>query len=197
MKLSSVGRTPADPRYLWNLLLLTLLPTVTVVSGGCYFPFLFPDQEPYEDLSTLAKSEDAAVRIYGGTFPLTELIAWHFWFVTKPADSHTFNRWEAWSEPGEPYGHLRLNLLGPTQWARLSSVSLPVFVFAELTGPQAEPVVDFIESQSPLYPCADQFELLPGPNSATYIKWVLQNTGWDVELPHTAIGLEVQELECP
>jgi hypothetical protein len=88
-------------------------------------------------------------------------------------------------------GYVRLNRLPPEADLGASGV----VVLAELRGPEADPVVEFITSRSPDYPCRDAYFLL-GPNSNTYVQWVLDQTGWQVELPLTAIGRNAP-ARCP
>jgi hypothetical protein len=62
------------------------------------------------------------------------------------------------------------------------------YLIAERVGPDAEPVVDYIERQAPAYPCRKGYVLLPGPNSNSFVKWMLRHAGWDLELPPAALG---------
>ena len=107
----------------------------------------------------------------------------------KSAEATSFDRWELWQTAGGPYGHLRRNLQAPESDVGADGV----FVVAELVGPAAEPVVDFITDRSPTYPCRNTYFFL-GPNSNTYPQWVLDNTGWNAELPATAIGKDYDFL---
>lgn len=155
------------------------------VTASCVVLTPIPDQSRFLPLSELRHSGQALVRLYAAPIPGIELIASHSWFVVKPASSSTYNRWEVWIEAAEPYGHVRKNMLEPE-----SDIGAPgAYVVAELIGAEAELVVEFIESQSPTYPCKDRYLLL-GPDSNSYAQWVLDNTGWDVALPCTAIGKE-------
>ena len=156
--------------------------------GSCYFP----DQEQFAPLASLVGSGQAVVRIYAVAFPGTEGLITHPWFVVKSAEATEFERWEVWFESAEPFGFVRHNLFAPEQDVGHAGP----LVIAELVGSQAEPVVEFIQTESPNYPCKDTYVLLPGPNCATYLQWVLDHTGWQVALPPTIIGT-CAPLDCP
>lgn len=164
---------------------------VIVLCGGCGFAFI-PDQADFAPLLSLADSDQAVVRIYAATLPGTAGLAAHAWFVVKSAEANTFDRWEVWLEGAGPFGFVHKNLFAPEQDIGYEGV----FVLAELIGLRAEPVVDFIQTESPEYPCRNTYVPLPGPNSSTYVQWVLDHTGWQVLLPPVIIG-ENASLLCP
>jgi len=143
-----------------------------------------PDQDVFVPLSSLGDGETAVVRLYAAPLPPIGLFVIHPWFVVKRPDAESFDRWEVWMLPSEPFGHVRKNMLEPEADFGVGEA----FAIAELTGPEAEPVITFIEQAPETYPCAHTYVLVPGPNSATFVQWVLDNTSWDVPLPPTAIG---------
>jgi hypothetical protein len=163
-----------------------------LVAAGCVDFFPYPDQSAFAPLETLAESGLAMARIYAAPLPLTEGIATHLWFVVKPSDSNRFERWEVWFQAAEPYGFVRKDLFPPEQDLGATGPR----ALAELLGAEAESVVEFIRNRSPDYPCKDTYVLLPGPNSSTYLQWVLDNTGWQADLPPTAVGANAP-LNCP
>ena len=145
-----------------------------------------PDQSQFAPLPELTQEDEPAVRLYASPIPRIENIAIHSWLVTYDPEDGAVDRWELWQEPdvgGISYGHVHNNLFSPE--AGLGSGE--PFVIAELIGAEARAVIEFIEQESPFYPCMDVFFLL-GPNSNTYLQWVLDSTGWDAELPASAIG---------
>lgn len=151
-----------------------------------------PDQDQFASLDSLRDSGNAVVRLYAAPIPELELFAIHPWFVVKQADETSYDRWEVWQTSGGAYGHVRKNRSSPTTSVGAGGT----YVIAELVGAEAEAVVSFIESESPDYPCKDNYVLFPGPNSNSYAQWVLDSTGWDVVLPPTAIGKDVP-ANCP
>lgn len=169
-----------------------LLPAIAACVASCALLSSIPDQDQFSSLNDLRDSGKAVARLYAAPIPDLEAIAIHPWFVVKEADSTSYNRWEVWQTAGGAYGHVRKNRASPT-----SSVGAGgTYVIAELIGAEAESVVAFIESQSPDYPCKDNYVLFPGPNSNSYAQWVIDNTGWDVALPPSAIGKDVP-ANCP
>jgi hypothetical protein len=160
---------------------------VLVGVSGCFFvEFWVPDQEGYEPISKLSTSGEAVARVYATPIPPLGLLVVHTYLVVKPADSTVFDRWDCWSNYAEPNGHLRKNLYDSEDdfgWG-------PSYIVAELIGPSAEGVVEFVANHSLDYPYREIYHYIPGPNCNTYPQWVLDSTGWSVELPSSAIGKE-------
>lgn len=148
---------------------------------------VMPDQSIFAALSALRDSGLAIARLYAAPIPGIEFLAIHPWFVVKTADSTSYTRWEVWQDAGGSFGHVRRNL----QSAEADVGAGGAYVIAELQGAAAAAVVDFINTQSPTYPCRDNYVLFPGPNSNSYAQWVLDNTGWNATLPPSAIGKDV------
>jgi hypothetical protein len=151
-----------------------------------------PDQRAFAPLDSARDSGETVVRLYAARLPGIYAIAIHAWFVVKRADSEEFHRWEVWVDALDPYGYVRVDTFPPEADFGAGSA----YVLGELGGTEAEPVAEFIETQSPLYSCRDTFDLIRGPNSSTYIQWVLDNAGWDVTLPPNAFGKDVP-VNCP
>lgn len=151
---------------------------------GCIAGVGVPEQDQFVPLDSLSESGEAVVRLYAAPLPRVENIAIHTWFAVKPADASTFHRWEVWPRSDGPFDHVRLDLGEPT--AHVGSGG--VVVLADLIGPEAEPIIRFIQEESPGYPERGRYRSFPGPNSNSYTQWVLDHTGWDVTLPPRAIG---------
>lgn len=158
-----------------------------VIGAGCFGRGSIPDQSEFESLASLSANGKIVVRLYAEPIPGLESIAIHPSFVLKWADETAFDRWEVWRSTGGPYGHVRKNRNGPTSVVGAGGE----YVLAELIGPAAEFVVAFIETESPDYTCRNHYVYFPGPNSNTYAQWILDNTGWDVNLPAAALGKDV------
>jgi len=181
----------SSPRRRTIVLLTIALLGSTYATLSCLPPAI-PDQTGFAPLADLATGGQAVARLYSAPIPNIEAIATHAWFVVKSAEATTFDRWELLqTASGGPFGLVRRNLLAPESGVGADGV----FVVAELIGPAAEPVVDFITDRSPTYPCRNTYFFL-GPNSNTYAQWVLDNTGWTAELPATAIGKDAA-VNCP
>lgn len=154
-----------------------------LAAGGC---LTVPDQSRFEQLKILAKSQQAVVRVYGAPIPYIGKIAIHTWLVTKPAHRTTFQRWEVWQTAADPYYHVRLDLMDSTSDVGAGGT----FVIAELVGVAAEHIVEFVENNGPHYPCREEYVYFPGPNSNSFVKWMLQQTNWDIDLSSAAVGTE-------
>lgn len=168
----------------------SVLVTWVALSGGCTGGVEVPDQSRFAPLESLRDCGEAVVRLYATPLPGIENLAIHPWFVVKRADATVFQRWEVLPTAAGPYGHVRRDAQLPT--ADFSAGG--THVLAELIGPEADPVIEFIEERSPTYPCRGCYLYVPGPNSNTYAQWVLSHTGWNVTLPTTAIGKDVAPL---
>lgn len=171
-----------------TFVVLVLAPMLLGV--GCVSSAI-PDQSGYRPLAELGASGQAVARLYVATIPGLQGIATHSWFLIKPADGTEFERWEVWVTADGPYGYVRKNLFGVESDIGAGGV----YILAETTGPAAESIVAFIAGRSPTYECRNVYVLL-GVNSNSYIQWVLNQTGWQVALPDTAIGKFVT-VNCP
>ncbi len=160
------------------IILANLLFILQFAASSCV-----PSQANYEPLEYHAQRNEAFVRLYAAPIPYVPF-AIHCWYVIKQTDDPHFHRWELWQSPGGPHGHVRLNLMEPTGDVGAGGT----YIIAELSGPQAEKVAAFIQEASPEYPYRHEYTAFPGPNSNTYIQWVLDRTGWDVDLAWRAIG---------
>lgn len=160
-----------------------------LVQGGCTSHIDIPDQSEFASLDELAESQEPVARLYIAPTAGASFVATHAWFIVKEADVDTFDRWEVSSHSGEPYGYVRKNLREPEEYHSAGGV----FVLAELIGEEARAVVEFINQESPRYPCRNLYHYL-GTNCNTYAQWVLDQTGWEIELPFTALGKDTPAL---
>lgn len=163
------------------------------LSGCGVFGSDIPDQSQFAPLVDMAAQDQAFVRLYGDEIAPIQVIAIHLSFVVKTSGSARLQMWEL--QPGEngPYGHIRLT--DSVDIGQQSAFFNRAFVLGEIVGDRAQSVADFIQNQSPQYPCRNFYALF-GPNSDTYAAWVLQQTGWDVPLSPRAIGKDAA-VNCP
>ena len=162
------------------LVLLTLPVT------GCFQPLDVRDQTQFASLTTLSGNGQAVARVYGATIPFIGRLAIHTWIVTKRADEQKFHRWEIWRCPDGDYDFVCKDFATPAGGIG----SNLMFVIGERVGPQAEAVVTFVEQASPLYPFRNRYVPVPGPNSNTFTQWLLDNSGWDLQLRPRALGAD-------
>ena len=165
--------------------------TFALCSLGCGIESRVPDQGQFVPLADLADSGMAVVRLYSAPVPPLGPVATHAWFVVKQPEANAFDRWEVWPFPDSLYAYVHRNLLA----AEADVGAGGTFIVAELVGPDAEPIVEFIKTASPDYPCRNRYRFC-GPNCNTYAQWVLDSTEWDIDLPPTAIGQDAPPT-CP
>jgi len=124
----------------------------------------------------------------------------HPWVVTVHGDQ--INRWEVIrrkNDQKEHFGHVYRNFysdpvqslkrisFSPDHWSQ-KSVRLLGLISGD-SASVARRVFDFVEQQSPSYKHQDFYQTFPGPNSNTYVQWVLDNfPGTNIKLPWNAFG---------
>lgn len=159
---------------------------------GCSVWKGMSDQSKFEPLASLQNEDECIVRLYAAPIPSIEWLAVHTWFVVKPKGSHRFERWELWQRANlvsnDPdfarYGHVYKNLQSPEGNCGVP----PTYVLREVTGPAAETIASVVMRCSSAYPWRDRYSYYPGPNSNTYVAWILRQADWDAVLPAAAIG---------
>ncbi len=121
---------------------------------------------------------------YAG-IPFLGMVAVHYWFVTD--DSSARERWEVWQYPdvGErSTGHLHRNLMHPD-----SSVGGgPTHLARYWEGALAERLTTALHESWIRYPYRHQYHVVPGPNSNTFVAWVLRQAEVKHPLSWRAIG---------
>ena len=116
--------------------------------------------------------------------PPIGLCAAHYWFVTWHHDA--CHRWEVWQTKhagGRSFGHVHVDLKPPhagVGGGRTRHV-------AEWRGSDARAIVGALESFAD-YPHCHRYVAWPGPNSNTFVAWVLQRAGIHHALGWNALG---------
>jgi hypothetical protein len=113
-------------------------------------------------------------------------VAVHYWFDAFDPDEGQWHRWELWQEAdrgGTSWGHVHRDLLS----ARAGVNGIPPQVMAEWRGREALDLQAAL-ADSPDYPNRDRYLAWPGPNSNTYIAWVLRRAGVSADLDPRGIG---------
>jgi hypothetical protein len=99
-------------------------------------------------------------------------------------DGGRCERWEVWQTKnagGQSYGHLHCNLKPP----EADVGGGPTHLVAEWSGEQALALIKIFSEK---YPYSDRYRYWPGPNSNTYVAWVLREAGIAHPLGRLAIG---------
>lgn len=130
-----------------------------------------------------AATREAVVQVYAArAFGWRGAFGTHTWLAVKPT------------------GAQRYRVLQVTGWRRPTVSartdvpdrawygSLPALI-ADYRGAQAAALIPAIEAAVERYPFRDRYRVWPGPNSNTFVAWVIRQVpGLDVALPGTAVG---------
>lgn len=122
---------------------------------------------------------------YAG-LPYIGPIAVHCWFVVFDREAGECHRWEVWQTKnagGRSIGHVHCDLKLPDAGVGGG----PARVAAEWTGEEAKRIRLALVSASE-YPYCHRYRLWPGPNSNTFVAWVLRQAGIGYGLGRRAIG---------
>ncbi len=127
-------------------------------------------------------------------FPLS-FIAIHTWFVVSDRQNLT-HRWEIWHRqlPAEKrFGHIHYNLFPPflgiaiNPLTRSRTWASKVYNYWE--GDIPLELLRLLAESAQSYPVRNKYHYWPGPNSNTYIQWILRRLSQPVEnLPWKAVG---------
>ncbi|MBA2777624.1 DUF3750 domain-containing protein [Billgrantia kenyensis] len=126
---------------------------------------------------------EAVVQVYSArAFNWRGIFAVHAWVATKPAnaDSYTLHQVTGWGRPSLS------SRAGTPDRAWFGSAPT---LHASLCGREAESAIERIEALLPDYPYRDHYRAWPGPNSNTFVAWLIREVPeLDVALPSSAIG---------
>ncbi len=128
------------------------------------------------------------VSLYRATIPgIIGLIAAHYWFVVY--DENGYHRFEVWQTPNAregcvSIGHLHFDLMLPTSHVGGGPTKLVTSWFKE----EAQQIRSVLEDLASSYPHCHQYRAWPGPNSNTFIAWVLQQANIKHGLGWNALG---------
>lgn len=117
--------------------------------------------------------------------PLIGWLAVHYWFVVM--DGEKEQRWEIWQTSGlvsSSWGHLHLNLMKPTNGVGNGAS----WCDAQWIGEDAQNLNSIIQQSPLIYPYNNIYRYYPGPNSNTYIQWVLDKAEINYTLSFKGLG---------
>ena len=113
-------------------------------------------------------------------------VADHYWFVVYDNGTGACHRWEVWQSPdagGVSIGHVHCDLKGPDE----DVGGGPARIAAVWHGAQARALRAVLEHPE-RYPHTQHYAYWPGPNSNTFVAWVLREAGVDYRLNARAVG---------
>ncbi|WP_110669089.1 DUF3750 domain-containing protein [Salinicola halophilus] len=126
---------------------------------------------------------DAVVQVYAArTFGWRGAFGVHTWIATKAegAERYRIHQVLSWRRPVvvSAYGSPDRYWYGN-----------PPTLLADIRGARASRAIDEIETAVANYPRADRYRVWPGPNSNTFVAWVVRSvSALSVDFPPTAIG---------
>jgi len=120
-------------------------------------------------------------------------VAEHHWFLEFDPDEGRWHRWELWQDADQPvlpggasWGHVHKDLAGVESGVN----GYPPRVVAEWRGQAARDLRAALAASSDEYPYRGRYLAWPGPNSNTYIAWVLRRSGVPADLGSLRIGMD-------
>jgi hypothetical protein len=139
------------------------------------------------------KSTATSVSLYASLANLPFFMAIHPWFVVEK--NGKLSRWEVTFETGRgenSWGHLRLDQLPAYSGIEVLPLDIqlywPSWRIATVKGEVARQMTEFIEASPQTYPYRNKYALT-GPNSNTYVQWVLEKfPDCGLKLPWNAFG---------
>jgi hypothetical protein len=116
--------------------------------------------------------------------PFIGVFAWHYWFVV--CDQTGRHRWEVWQTKnagGFCIGHVHRGLKHPDDGVGGG----PSRLVTTWEGEPAQRIAEIL-NDAKAYPWCERYRLWPGPNSNTYVAWVLRTARIQYALDPRGIG---------
>jgi hypothetical protein len=116
--------------------------------------------------------------------PWIGAFAWHYWFVV--CDESGRHRWEVWQTKnagGHCIGHVHRDLKDPDDGVGGG----PSHLVVVWEGEAAQRIVRVLNAAES-YPFCHRYHYWPGPNSNTFVAWVLHEAGIRFSLDVRGVG---------
>lgn len=130
-----------------------------------------------------ATSSEAVIQVYSArAYNWRGAFGEHIWITTKAedADSYRLHQVLSWRRP---------TVVSSIDTPDRAWFGNPPTLLADYRGKAAEQLIPQIEAAAASYPQADLYRLWPGPNSNSFIAWIIRKVPeFEVTLPVTAIG---------
>lgn len=133
------------------------------------------------DYQQVLNKQPYQVFIFSSPLPLPFSFAVHTWVVTN--NNSKINRWEVWQTRNigpVSWSHVHKNLFNMVTGMNIFYLfttkrfkSRLIYVLEGDSNSNAKKVVDFIENKSPHYYFRNKYRYVPGPNSNTYVQWII------------------------
>jgi hypothetical protein len=120
-------------------------------------------------------------------------IARHPWVALRPAGGREWERWEVMCCPdGDDLGTVERTNIDPL--SDHGGGGGNVILHGVWRGAEAEKIIACVREQAPRYPYRHQYHGWPGPNSNTFVDWVIRACDLDVELAAPSIGKDFRGM---
>ncbi|RAR57043.1 uncharacterized protein DUF3750 [Onishia taeanensis] len=141
------------------------------------------DRRPAGLAPAPAVTPEAVVQVYAArAYSWRGAFAVHTWIATKAAGAEGYRRHQvlSWRRPTV------VSQWGPPDRAWYGN---PPRLLADYRGASAAKLIPRIETAVARYPAPDRYRAWPGPNSNTFIAWIVREVpGLEVTLPAHALG---------
>lgn len=114
-------------------------------------------------------------------------IARHPWVALREAGAERWERWEVMCCPdSSPFSTVKRTSVGPT--SDRGGGGGDVRFHAVIRGARASEIIACVRDAAPRYPYRDEYHAWPGPNSNTFVDWLVRACDIGVDLPAPNIG---------
>lgn len=134
---------------------------------------------------------EAIVQLRAAKIPGIGFMAVHYWYVIVRGNQ--LQRWEIWQQPSlsrDSWGHLHKNLMPVDSGVGNGASWLETLWTGQLAGQLAE----IIEHSPETYPYNYCYRYFPGPNSNTYVQWILNQANINYCLSIRGIGKDFAKV---
>ena len=113
---------------------------------------------------------------YAG-LPIIGFLAVHYWFVVDDGERHRWEVWQSANAGGTSVGHLHRDLKAP----EADVGGGPTRLAAEWRDEDARRIAEVLSRCAGDYPHCARYFPWPGPNSNTFVAWVLAEAKIELE----------------
>jgi len=154
-----------------------------------------------QEFTSLIKKDKFQFFVFSSPCSLPLSFALHSWIVTNDhGEVHRYEVWSYKSRFNNESGHISIDFYPATTGLTLlpgpdSNISSTIFgstIIGYVEGGEgslAHRMADFVESRHKEYPNKFKYHYFPGPNSNTFVQWILNNfPECKIKLPWNAFG---------
>jgi hypothetical protein len=142
----------------------------------------------------LPDTEDAVVLVGSAALPPPmDGIARHPWVALREAGSAQWERWEVLCCPdSSPLSTVSRSTISPL--SDYGGGGGDVRLHGVWTGARAERAIECIRREAPRYPHRNRYRAWPGPNSNTFVDYMMRRCRLRADLPAPSIGKDYRGL---